>query len=195
MNSKQQVDDDPSARRRKSGIPAWKISLGGIAAATAVLVALGAGSASGDGAAASTRENVRSTSAASTRAGDGQLDVDSPKPGPTGFSDLAAAEALNPFDWAAHVACRLVEEIDPGSKRTAGGARCDRWPAQGIDVNDVNDAHDAHEGPGCERCERCERYEELIMAELREGDLEDVVAAALVFGLLADGLEDDEISQ
>lgn len=183
MNSKPHVDDNPSARTSTSRIPSWKISLGGIAAATAVLVGLAAGSASGDGAAASTRENVRSTSAASTRTGHGHLDVDSPKPGPTGSSDLAAAEVLNPFDWAAHVACRLVEEIDPGSKRTDDFARCDRWLAQGADVHDV---HDANDGPRCE---------ELIMAELSEGDLEDVVAAALVFGLLADGLEDSEISQ
>ena len=183
MNSKPHVDDNPSVRTSTSRIPSWKVSLGGIAAATAVLVALAAGSAAGDGAAASTRENVQSSAAASTRSGDGPLDVDSPKPGPTGSSDLAAAEVLNPFDRAAHVACRLVKEINHGSKRTDDGARCDRWPAQGADVHDV---HDVHDGPRCE---------ELIMAELSEGDLEDVVAAALVFGLLADRLEDSEISQ
>ncbi len=178
MNSQPHVDESPSAPRRPTRIPAWKISLGGIAAATAVLVALGAGSASGSGTAVSVRENVASTSATSARTGDGQPDFDPPKPASTEF-DGGAAGTLNPFDWAARLACRLVEEIDRGAKRTAERSSCDRWPARG-------EASGANDGPLCD---------ELIGSELSERDLEDVVVAAFVFGLLADELDARESVQ
>ena len=179
MNSKPHVDESRSARRRPTRNPGWKISLGGIAAATAVLVALGAGSASGSGTAVSVRENVASTSATSGRTGDGQPDFDSPKLASTEFGDDASAEPLNPFDWAARLACRLVEDIDPVPMRTDERSNCDTWPARG-------EASGANEGPLCD---------ELIGSELTERDFEDVFAAAFVFGLLADELDASEIVQ
>ena len=179
MNSQPHVDESPSAPTRPTRIPAWKISLGGIAAATAVLVALGEGSASGSGTPVSVRGNVASMSAASARTGDGQPDFDPPKPASTEVGGGARVEPLIPFDWAARLACRLVEDIDPGAKRTAERSSCDTWTAPG-------GASGADDGPFCD---------ELIRSELSERDLEDVFAAAFVFGLLADELDARESVQ
>lgn len=171
MSTTQQEGNDPSIERRTARVSGWKISLGGIAAAAAVLVALGAGSASGSETVATTREKAGSTSLAATRTGDGQPDRNRPNLASSFFGGRATGEAPTAFDWAARLACRLVADTDPGSKSTADRATCNRWPAHRHDASDANDE------PGCD---------ELMESELSEGDFEALFAAAFVFGLLAD---------
>ncbi len=173
MNTKLHKHDDSrtetNLEHRNAG--RW-ISLCGVGLATSVVVVLTSGAALGGDNDTSRPATVQSLEMASVRHGDGRTTVE-----PAGLStpELESSipgrsDVLNPFDWAARLACRLVEKIDPDSEGATNSMSCDRWPTHGKDAN---------ASPLCD---------DLVGTELREGDLEEVFVAAFVLGLLADEL-------